>query len=207
MQSKAATVEQYIAELPEDRRGAIQAIRDVIRKNLDKGYEEGMSYGMIVYCIPHSIYPHGYHCTPKQALPFTGLASQKQYISMYLGSVDCWCDQEEPSEEGKWFKQAWLKTGRKLDMGKSCIRVKTLADVPLEVVGESIRRMPVKKFIEYYEASLRRIGKTPDGKRIPAVPSPKSRAIAEGRLKPGKKKAVKKQPVKKNAVKKPAKKK
>jgi hypothetical protein len=84
MQSKATTVEQYLAELPADRRAAIQAVRQVILKNLDKDYREGMGYGMIGYCVPHTVFPAGYHCDPKQPLPFAGLASQKNYMSVYL---------------------------------------------------------------------------------------------------------------------------
>ena len=87
MQSKATTVEQYLAELPEDRRKAIEAVRQVILKNLDKDYEEGIQYGMIGYYVPHRVYPAGYHCDPKQPLPFAGLASQKNYMSLYLMCV------------------------------------------------------------------------------------------------------------------------
>ncbi|MCC6425821.1 MAG: DUF1801 domain-containing protein [Phycisphaerales bacterium] len=168
MQSKATTVEQYIAELPADRRAAIQAVREVILKNLDKGYVERMSYGMIGYAIPHSIYPHGYHCDPKQPLPFAGLASQKQHMSMHLMSLyEGWNEQDAAGKHTRWFKEAWAKAGKKLDMGKACIRFKQLDDVPLEVVGEAIRRTPVKTYIEFYEAALRDMGKTPDGKKIP----------------------------------------
>jgi hypothetical protein len=83
MQSKAATVDAYLAELPEDRREVVQAVREKILANLPAGYEEGMQYGMIGYFVPHSIYPPGYHCDPKQPLPFASLASQKNYISVY----------------------------------------------------------------------------------------------------------------------------
>ena len=86
MQSKATTVGQYLAELPADRRRAIEAVRKVILANLDRDYEEGMQYGMIGYYVPHRIYPAGYHCDPKQPLPFTALASQKNYLSLYLGA-------------------------------------------------------------------------------------------------------------------------
>ena len=87
MQSKAATVEQYLAELPADRRHAISAVRELIRKNIDKGFQEGMQYGMIGYTVPHNLYPAGYHCDPKQPLPFVCLASQKNYMSLYLMCV------------------------------------------------------------------------------------------------------------------------
>lgn len=149
MQSKATTVEQYLGELPADRREAVQAIRNVILKNLPKGYEEGMQYGMIGYFVPHSIYPPGYHCDPKQPLPFACLASQKNYISVYLG-----CVYGNPEHEA-WFREAWAKSGKKLDMGKSCVRFKKLDDVPLDVIGQSIKRVPVKKFIDYYESAIK----------------------------------------------------
>jgi len=149
MQSKAATVEQYLAELPEDRREALQAIRRTILKNLPKGYEEGMQYGMIGYFVPHRVYPPGYHCDPRQPLPFACLASQKHYISIYLG-----CVYMNPEHEA-WFREAWAKTGKKLDMGKSCVRVKKLDDVPLNVIGQAIKRVPVKKFIEHYESAIK----------------------------------------------------
>jgi hypothetical protein len=149
MQSKATTVEQYLAELPEDRRAAIQAIRAVIRANLPAGIAEGMQYGMIGYFVPHSVYPPGYHCDPKQPLPFAALASQKNYISIYLSCV--YCD----SQHAAWFREAWAKTGKKLDMGKSCVRIKSLDDVPLKVIGQAIKRVPVKKFIDLYESVVK----------------------------------------------------
>jgi len=148
MQSKSSTVAEYLAELPEDRRQAIEAVRQVVLKNLDKDYEEGIQYGMIGYYVPHRVYPAGYHCDPRQPLPFAGLASQKNYMSLYLmctyGNTD----------HAKWFQEAWAKTGKKLDMGKSCVRFKKLDDLALDVIGEAIRRVPAKKYIEYCEKSL-----------------------------------------------------
>ncbi|MCC6971599.1 MAG: DUF1801 domain-containing protein [Phycisphaerales bacterium] len=160
MQSKATTVAQYLKELPEDRRAAIEAVRAVILKNLDKDYAEGMSYGMIGYYVPHSVYPAGYHCDTSKPLPFAALASQKNYMSVYLMSVYCNCDGGTPTGvpedlHSRWFQEAWLATGRKLDMGKCCIRFKRLEDVALDVVGEAIRRMPARNFIEYYERAIR----------------------------------------------------
>jgi hypothetical protein len=148
MISKAKTVKEYLASLPEDRRKAIEAVRKVILKNLDKDYEEGMQYGAISYYVPHSKYPHGYHCDPKIALPFAGLGSQKNYIS--LGMM---CHYSDAAED-KWFRTAWAKTGKKLDMGKCCVRFKTIEDVPLEVIGEAIKRVPAKKYIAMYEKAL-----------------------------------------------------
>jgi hypothetical protein len=147
MQSSATTVEQYLAELPDDRRQALQAVRRAILDNLPPGYEEGMQYGMIGYYVPHSVYPAGYHCDPKQPLPFAALASQKNHMSVYLMCV------YGDTEHEAWFREAWLKTGKKLNMGKSCVRFRKIEDVPLEVVGESIRRVSTEKLIEFYDSA------------------------------------------------------
>jgi len=161
MQSKATTVKSYLASLPPDRRAAMEAVRTVILKNLDNDYVENMSYGMIGYCVPHSVYPAGYHCNPKQALPFAGLASQKNYMSVYL-----MCTYGSASHL-KWFQEAWAKTGKKLDMGKSCIRFKKVEDLALNVIGESIRRVPAKAYIAEVESGL---AKTKSSARKPASP-------------------------------------
>jgi Domain of unknown function (DU1801) len=169
MQSKVATVEEYLAELPEDRRKAIEAVRQVILKNLDKDYEEGIQYGMIGYYVPHRVYPPGYHCDPKQPLPFASLASQKNYMSLYLMCV------YGESNHAKWFQEAWAKTGKKLDMGKSCVRFKKLEDLPLEVIGEAIKRVPAKKYIEYCESALEKTKKPASaGKGGKSEESPKA---------------------------------
>ena len=166
MQSKAKTVAQYLSELPEDRREALQAVRAAVLKSLRKGYAEGMQYGMIGYFVPHSVYPPGYHCDPKQPLPFAGLASQKNHMAIYL-----MCLYSDPKLEA-WFREAWAKTGKKLDMGKSCVRFKKIDDLPLKVIGQVIRRVPVKKFIEQYESVIqsagRRAGKKSARKRSPS---------------------------------------
>ena len=153
MQSKAQTVNDYLAALPDDRRAAIEGVRKVIRKNLPKGYEEGMQYGMIGYHVPHKLYPPGYHCDPKQPLPFAALASQKNYMSVYLM---CYMDEKMD----KWLRAAWAKSGKKLDMGKSCIRFKKVDDLALEVIGEAIARVPAAEYIELYESTMK-----PDGKK------------------------------------------
>ena len=136
MQSKATTVAQYLAGLPADRRATIEAVRAVILKNLDSEYEEGMQYGMIGYYVPHSVYPPGYHCDPKQPLPFAALASQKHYMSIYLMSV-----YGDPKAESA-FRAAWAKTGKKLD------------ELALDLIGDIIRSMPARKRIALYEAML-----------------------------------------------------
>jgi len=151
MQSTAKTVTAYLRSLPAERRTALSAVRRVILENLDNDYREGMQYGVIGYYVPHSVFPEGYHADPRQGLPFAALASQKNYMSLYLMGLYCGC---EPGMEGsalvQWFRKAWEETGKRLDMGKSCIRFKRLEDLPLAVVGEAIRRVPASRYIEEY---------------------------------------------------------
>ena len=155
MQSKAATVAEYLESLPHDRRAAISSVRDVIVKNLDSDYEEGMQYGMIGYYVPHRVYPQGYHVDPRQPLQFAALASQKQHMSLYLMGLYCGCvDGVHDTDLVKWFRAAWRKTGKKLDMGKACIRFKKLDDLPLEVIGEAIRRVPARTYVEVYTKAM-----------------------------------------------------
>src|SRR5258706_472914 len=148
MQSKATTVSDYLASLPEDRRKAIETVRSVILANLDKDFEEGMQYGMIGYYVPHRIYPAGYHTDPKQGLPFAALASQKNFMAIYVMGLYTGSD----NARVRWFHEAWVKSGKKkLDIGKSCIRFKKVDDLALDVLSEAIRRMPAKTYIEAYE--------------------------------------------------------
>ncbi len=176
MQSKAATPEKYLAALPQDRREAISAVRDVILKNLDKDIEEGMQYGMIGYYVPHRVFPAGYHCDPSQPLPFAGLGSQKQHMALYLMCVYG----DAPTREA--FVKEWKATGKKLDMGKACIRFKKLEDVPLEVIGRLVKKVTAKKYIAGYQDAL--------GQRPPVA---KAASAAPG--KPRRKPAVKKKKV------------
>lgn len=162
VQSKATNVKDYLAELPEDRRAAIQAVRDVILKNLDTDFEEGITYGMIGYYVPHSLYPPGYHCDPRQPLPFANLASQKNHMALYLMCV--YGDQDQR----KRFEADWKKAGKKLDMGKSCVRFKKLDDLALGVIGETIRRVTARKFIEICEQALSSRQKAPAKKAATA---------------------------------------
>ena len=181
MQSKARTVNGYLAELPADRRDAIEQVRAVVRKNLSKEFEEGMQYGMIGYYLPHSVYPDGYHCDPSQPLPFAGLASQKNHMALYL-----MCIYGNPEHEA-WFRKEWARTGKKLDMGKSCIRFKKIDDLPLKVIGEAIKRVPAKKFIAFYESAIKSMGKRPGTKKkaaaktSPRAPGKKQRTSARKR--------------------------
>jgi len=163
MQPKATTVDAYLAELLEDRRTAIAAVRKVIVKNLDKDYAEGMQYGMIGYFVPHTVFPPGYHCDPKQPLPLAALASQKNYMSLYLTGLYCGCglDGESLTPYARWFQDSWAKTGKKLDMGKACIRFKKVEDLALDLIGEAIKRMPAKMYIEEYQKALAGTKKAP----------------------------------------------
>ena len=148
MKSAAKTVEEYLKTLPPDRREAINAVRKVILANLPRGYEECMTYGMIGYVVPHSIYPKGYHCNPKIPLPYANLGSQKNYMALHLMTV------YGDKETEHWFRKAWEGSGKKLDMGKACVRFKRLEDVPLEVVGQVIARTPVANYITRIESVL-----------------------------------------------------
>jgi len=148
MKSTATTVAEYLQSLPAERRAAIQAVREVILANLPAGYEECMGYGMIGYVVPHKLYPAGYHCDARLPLPFANLASQKNHMSLYLMTIYC-----DPAVE-QWFRLAWTATGKKLDMGKGCVRFKGLEDVPIEVVGQLIARVPVKQHIARMEQVL-----------------------------------------------------
>ena len=151
MQSKATTVDAYIAELPEDRQKIINEFRKVIKKNLPKGFKEGMGYGMMGYSVPHSIYPAGYHCDPKLPLPFMGLASQKNFIAVYHMGIYA-----DPKLM-KWFTDAYAKVvPGKLDMGKSCIRFKKPEHIPVKLIGELASKMTVEDWINMYEKNLKR---------------------------------------------------
>lgn len=156
MQSKATTVAQYLAELPAERREAIQAVRKVIRDNLDSAFQETMQYGMIGYSVPHSVYPPGYHCDPKQPLPFGGLASQKNYMSVYLMPVY--------GGDEQWFRQEWAKSGKKLDMGKCCVRFTKVEDLALDVIGKAVAKYTGASFVERYEQLLAEQGIKHKGK-------------------------------------------
>ena len=151
MQIKADTPDEYIAQLPEDRQAAIQKLRTVILDNLPEGFEETISYGMIGYVVPHSIYPDGYHCDPKLPLPFMNLASQKNYIAVYHSGV--YTDKELLD----WFVSEYPKhSERKLDMGKSCIRFKKIDQIPYDLIGELAGKMTVEDWIGVYEANVKR---------------------------------------------------
>ena len=152
----ASTVPEYLAALPADRRAAISAVRKVINDNLPDGYEEGIQFGMIGWHVPLSMYPAGYGENKKVPLPLLGLASQKS--GMVLHFV---CFYGHPTLSD-WFVTEYKKSGKKLDMGKGCVRFNKLDDLALDVVGGTIARLPVKEHIANYQAAraLLKTGKT-----------------------------------------------
>ena len=150
MQSKAKTPEEYIAELPDDRKEVIQKLRKVIKDNLPDGFQEVMNYGMLGYVVPHSLYPDGYHCDPKLPLPFMNLASQKNHIGFYHMGI-----YSDP-DLLKWFQAEYAKAvPTKLDMGKSCIRFKNTKNIPYELLGELTTKISVDDWIQTYESAVK----------------------------------------------------
>lgn len=164
----ATTVAAYLAALPEERRAVVEAVRKVILANIDADLEEGMQYGMISYYVPHRIYPPGYHCDPRQPLTYLSLAAQKNHFALYFmtlyGDADLLA----------WFEAEWAKSGKKLDMGKSCVRFKKLEDLALPVIGEVIARVPTAKYIARYEQVLARTASTSRSAKKTAPPRKKA---------------------------------
>ena len=142
VQSDATTVEDYLAEIPRDRRATIEGVRTVILQHLPEGFTEGMQHGMIGYYIPRERYPHTYNGEP---LAIAALANQKRYISLYLMGIYA------NEDDAWWFREQWTLSGKRLDMGKSCVRFRKLDDVPLDVVAEAVARTSVDDFIADYE--------------------------------------------------------
>lgn len=150
MQSKAANVDAYLAELPEDRKKAINELRKVIKNNIPKGFQECMNYGMIGFVVPHSKYPAGYHCDPNMPLPFLNIASQKNFIAVYHMGMYA------NPKLSKWFTDEYNKvTGKKLDMGKSCMRYKKPEDIPYKLIGELAAKITPGEWIGYYEKVIK----------------------------------------------------
>lgn len=145
--SGATTIEQYLRELPDDRRAAIKALRAVIRKNLPKGYEEAMNWGMITYQVPLRVYPDTYN---EQPLLYAALASQKNHMAVYLTSVYA-----VPALRRK-FQAGYRAAGKKPDMGGSCVRFKKLEDLPLEVIGEAVAAVPMQDFVATAQARAKK---------------------------------------------------
>lgn len=151
MQYKADSPEAYIENIPEDRQAVIAAMRDEINRNIPAGFEEVMGYGHFGWVVPYHVYPPGYHCPPKQPLPFLGIASQKNYIALHHMGVYA-----DPNLLA-WFQAEWPKhTDRKLDMGKSCIRFKKPEHVTVSLLGELVSKMTPAEWIEVYETTMKR---------------------------------------------------
>ncbi len=151
MQYKATSPEDYISQVPEERQAALKKLRSIINKNLPKGFEEGIQYGMIGYYVPHSVYPDGYHCNPKEPLPFMSFASQKNSINLYHSGI------YSKKEIHDWFVSEYPKHSKlKLDMGKSCIRFKKVDQIPYELIGELSKKLTVQEWIDIYESAIKK---------------------------------------------------
>ena len=151
MQYEAASPDDYINQLPDERKEPLTKLRKVINDNIPKGFEEGMNYNLIGYYVPHSVYPDGYHCDPKLPLPFMNLASQKNFVAVYHMGVYA------KKELLDWFISEYPKySNRKLDMGKSCIRLKKMDDIPYELIGELASKMTTEEWIDIYEMNVKK---------------------------------------------------
>ena len=149
MQSNCKTPQEYLDSLPEERKIAVEKLRKTIKLNLPEGFQEEMSYGMLGYVVPHSIYPKGYHCNPKLPLPFMNIASQKNFIAIYHMGI--YLD----SEIMNWFIAEYSKqVNTKIDMGKSCIRFKKTDAIPFELIGELVAKMSVSEWISVFENNV-----------------------------------------------------
>ncbi len=150
MQYKADSPDDYISQLPEDRQGPIKKLNNLIKKNMPKGLEAGMGYGMLAYYVPKSIYPPGYHCKPFPPLPFINLASQKNFIALYHSGL------YTKKELYDWFVSEYPKHCKyKLDMGKSCVRFKKMDDIPYDLIEELLGKMTVEEWIDIYESAVK----------------------------------------------------
>ncbi|WP_417874167.1 DUF1801 domain-containing protein [Xanthomarina gelatinilytica] len=151
MQYQANSPEDYISQAPEARQEALKKLRKTIKTNLPKGFEEGIQYGMIGYYVPHSMYPDGYHCSPKEPLPFMSFASQKNSINLYHSGIYA------VPEIHDWFVSEYPKhCKRKLDMGKSCIRFKKPEEIPFELIAELSQKMTVEDWVQVYEQTIKK---------------------------------------------------
>lgn len=149
MASAATSIQAYLETIPDDKRNAVEKLCSIFRKNLPKGFEEAMYYGMIGYVVPHSIYPKGYHCKPNQALPFINIAAQKNFIAVYHMGIYANPDLLQ------WFVDEFPKhTSAKLDMGKSCIRFKKPETIPYELFKQLAEKMSVVDWVTCYENSF-----------------------------------------------------
>lgn len=150
MKYEANSPEEYISQIPHDRQTVMRELRKTILKNLPNGFEETLSYGMIGYVVPHSIYPNGYHCTPNLPLPFINIASQKNFIAFYHMGI--YADKKLL----EWFVEQYPKHSTlKLDMGKSCIRFKKMDQIPFDLIGQLVQKISVNDWISMYETALK----------------------------------------------------
>lgn len=150
MNKNVKTPAEYIESLPEERRIAISAIREAILKNLPEGFSEVISYGMISYVVPHTLFPQGYHVNPSQPLPFISIASQKNYIALYHMAL------YSNEKLLNWFKTEYPKhSQKKLDIGKSCVRFKNLKEIPFQFIGELAAKIKPQEWINIYQRSLK----------------------------------------------------
>lgn len=188
MKSSATTVAAYLASLPPDRRAGIEAVRKVILKNLDTDYEEGMMWGMIGYAVPHRVFPPGHRTDPKKPLIMCALSSQRNTMTVYLMSVFDGGGGFGYKAERAWFQKAWKATGKKLNMGGCCVHFKTLEHAALDVIGEAVRRMPAKTYVENYVRALASTGRGPDGKKLKGD-KPEKKPVKKVAKKVAKKKA------------------
>lgn len=151
MQYKANSPEDYISQVAEERQKTLIKLRKTIKQNLPKGFEEGIQYGMIGYYVPHSKYPDGYHCNPKEPLPFMSFASQKNSVNLYHSGIYA------VPEIHDWFVAEYPKyCKRKLDMGKSCIRFKKIDDIPFDLIAELCTKITVDQWIAIYETNTKK---------------------------------------------------
>lgn len=150
MNIKAKNVDEYIKNAPVERQEAMTQLREVILKNIPKGFHEELNYGMPGYVVPHSIYPDGYHCDPKLPLQFINFASQKNFIALYHMGI--YAD----NKLLKWFEEEYKKVvPTKLDMGKSCIRFKNVKNIPFDLIGQLVSKITVEDWINRYEGQVK----------------------------------------------------
>lgn len=151
MQYQATSPQDYINQLPEDRKEAVSKIRQILKDNLPEGFEEGMLYKMPAFFVPHTVYPDGYHCKPSDPLPFINVASQKNFVALYHMGLYA------KKELYDWFVVEYPKHCKyKLDMGKSCIRFKKVADIPYDLIAELASKMTVQEWIGIYESVVKK---------------------------------------------------
>lgn len=151
MKIAASTVQEYLQNIPEERKPYFNRLRDVIVENLPEGFEETLQYGMVGYVVPLATYPDGYHCKPSEPLPFAHIASQKNFIALYHSGIYASKDILD------WFVAEYPKhCTRKLDMGKSCVRFKKIEEIPYELIAELMQKISAQDWIDIYEKNVKK---------------------------------------------------